>query len=53
MKKPLIGGKDLHKLPLDKENKLKEGSWKAFGFYFKILSCVFERGKNDLGRRGE
>jgi hypothetical protein len=32
MKRPLIGGKDFHKLPLNEENKLKEGSWEAFSF---------------------
>jgi len=30
LRRPLIGGKDFHKLPLDKENKLKEGSWEVF-----------------------
>jgi len=29
-------------LPLDKENKLKEGSWEALGGE-KFLSCVFGR----------
>jgi len=32
MRRPLIGRKDFNKLPLDKENKFKKGSWEIFGF---------------------
>jgi hypothetical protein len=39
MRRPLIEGK-ISKLPLDKDNKLKEGSWEAYQRRSGIL-CVF------------
>jgi len=43
LRRPLIRGKDFHKLPLDKENKFKEGSWEVFSL--RKFCLVF------LGRR--
>jgi hypothetical protein len=42
MRRSLIVGRDFHKLPLDKENKLNKGSWETFGF-LRIL-FFFGRG---------
>jgi hypothetical protein len=50
MKRPLIGRKYFHKLPLDKKNKL-EGSWEVF--LGRVLSWVFGKEEKDLGRGGE
>ncbi len=44
MKRPLIKGKDFSKLPLDNENKFKEGSWEAYQKRSGIL-CVFLKQK--------
>jgi hypothetical protein len=44
MKWPFTGGKDFSKLPLDKENKLKDGSWEAYQKRSGIL-CVFPEEK--------
>jgi len=58
MRRQLIKGKNFHKLPLDKENKLKEGSWEVI-ISGRIFSCVFGEEEEvlreeheDLGRRG-
>jgi hypothetical protein len=39
MRRPLIRGKNF-KLPLDKEKKLKEGSWEAFERKGTNILCV-------------
>jgi hypothetical protein len=46
----LIGWKDFHKLPLDNENKFREGSWEVFGFLI-VLFCFFGRGERLRKRR--
>jgi hypothetical protein len=43
MRRPLIGRKDF-KLPLDKENKFKEGSWEVYKKRSGTL-CVLAREK--------
>jgi hypothetical protein len=45
MRSPLIGGKD-SKLPLDKEDKLKEGSWEVYPKEGVDFVCFF-RGKKE------
>ncbi len=46
----MIGWKDFHKLPLDNENKLREGSWEVFGF-LRVLFSFFGRGEKLRKRR--
>jgi len=48
MRRPLIGGNNF-KLPLNKENKLKEGSWEAFEIKGTCILCVLFFG----GKGGE
>jgi hypothetical protein len=50
MRRPLIRKKYFHKLPLDKENKFKEGSWEAFGFWKSFILCL-KKGRRFKKRR--
>jgi hypothetical protein len=51
MKGPLSAGKDFFKLSWDKENKLKDGSWKFTEGEKNILSVGKEKEENECVRK--